>query len=356
MLQALLDSIAHNPHLAVLVALVVAAAEAILLIGLFVPSTVVLVGLGGLIGMGKLPFWSIFWATALGAIVGDALSFWLGHHYRQHLYTIWPFSRYQRLLIQGQAYFRAHGGKSVVIGRFIPGVKAVVPSIAGMMAMPVWRFSVLNVLSALVWAAAHLLPGLSAGVLLLGLGAISQRLAVSVGILLVVTLLLVWLGKRLLLWGIRALSWLHQVLQQWAIAYAGSGSGLIKPLLASEYATLREQSLLSLLWLGSLLGLAFLLEDWLGQHGVPWFDHSVQLTLQALHTRWTDALFLGATLSGDAPVLGSVIVVVLLVLAYQRHWRLLAGVVVLILSAVLFINGIKWWVHSTRPLTEVRAR
>lgn len=353
MLQALLDSIAQNPQHAVLVAFVVAAAEAILLIGLFVPSTVVLVGLGGLIGMGKLPFWAIFWATALGAIVGDALSFWLGHHYRQHLYAIWPFSRYQSLLVQGQAYFQAHGGKSVVIGRFIPGVKAVVPSIAGMMAMPVWRFSVLNVLSALVWAAAHLLPGLSAGVLLLGLGAISQRLAISVGILLVTTLLLVWLGKRVLLWSIGELSRLHQALQHWATTYSGRGSGLLKPLLASEYATVREQSLLSLLWLGSLLGLAFLLEDWVGQQSIPLFDHSMQHTLQALHTPWTDGLLLAATLSGDAPVLGSVIAVVLLVLASQRHWRLLAGVAVLILSAVLFVNGMKWWVHSTRPLADL---
>ena len=46
-----------------------------------------------------------------------------------------------------------------VNGRFITGVKAVIPGVAGMMSMPYRHFSVINVISAFVWAAVHILPG-----------------------------------------------------------------------------------------------------------------------------------------------------------------------------------------------------
>ena len=51
-----------------------------------------------------------------------------------------------------------YGGKSVAFGRFFGPVRAVIPLVAGMMNMPPWRFVVANVVSALAWAPAYLLP------------------------------------------------------------------------------------------------------------------------------------------------------------------------------------------------------
>jgi membrane protein DedA with SNARE-associated domain len=62
------------------------------------------------------------------------------------------------MLDKGEAYFDHHGGKSVFLGRFIPGIKSVVPGIAGIVGMSPWRFTVINIVSAVVWAAVHLLP------------------------------------------------------------------------------------------------------------------------------------------------------------------------------------------------------
>src|SRR5258708_1584791 len=61
----------------------VSAAEALPIIGLFSPSTVVLVGLGGLVGLGRVPFWPVFIATILGAAIGDAISYWAGRIYKE---------------------------------------------------------------------------------------------------------------------------------------------------------------------------------------------------------------------------------------------------------------------------------
>ena len=61
--------------------------EALLIVGLFVPSTVVLVGLGTLISLGKMAFLPVFAATVAGAIAGDALSFRAGVYRKQLIRT-----------------------------------------------------------------------------------------------------------------------------------------------------------------------------------------------------------------------------------------------------------------------------
>jgi len=73
------EFIGANPNMALIVVFLVSAGEALFVIGLFVPSTVVLVAAGTMIGMGKLSFVPIFLAATVGAVVGDAVSFWFGH-------------------------------------------------------------------------------------------------------------------------------------------------------------------------------------------------------------------------------------------------------------------------------------
>ena len=66
--QGALDYIGSNPSLGVAAAFLIAMGEALLIIGLFVPSTATLIAIGGLVGLGKLPFWPVFIATFLGAV------------------------------------------------------------------------------------------------------------------------------------------------------------------------------------------------------------------------------------------------------------------------------------------------
>ena len=77
--QGLVDLLAQNPSLAGLIIFFVAMTEALFVIGLVIPSTVVLVGAGTLVGLGKLQFWPVFLLTVLGAVAGDAISYWFGH-------------------------------------------------------------------------------------------------------------------------------------------------------------------------------------------------------------------------------------------------------------------------------------
>lgn len=188
-LETLLNAVSDNFWLSVGFIFLVAIGEAVFILGLFVPSTPVLLLVGGIIATGKLPFWEIYLAAVLGAVIGDAISYTVGFALKDRIKTIWPFRNYIDLLNRGEAFFAKHGGKSVFIGRFIPGVKAVVPGIAGMMGMPYRWFTIINVSSAFAWAAAHILPGMLLTAWLKSIG-LSLELVIIVGAIVLTALFL----------------------------------------------------------------------------------------------------------------------------------------------------------------------
>ncbi|CAN7431919.1 MULTISPECIES: DedA family protein [unclassified Devosia] len=179
-LETLLNAVSDNFWLSIGFIFLVAIGEAVFILGLFVPSTPVLLLVGGIIATGKLPFWEIYLAAVVGAVIGDAISYTVGFALKDRIKTIWPFRNYLELLSRGEVFFAKHGGKSVFIGRFIPGVKAVVPGIAGMMGMPYRWFTIINVSSAFAWAAAHILPGMLLTAWLKSIG-LSLELVIIVG-------------------------------------------------------------------------------------------------------------------------------------------------------------------------------
>lgn len=186
-LEAFLEAVSGNFWLSFWFIFAVAIAEAVFIVGLFIPSTPILLLAGGLIAQGRLPFWEVYFAAVLGAVIGDAISYSVGYWLRDRIKTIWPFRNYLELIHRGEKFFARHGGKSVFIGRFIPGVKAVVPGVAGMYAMDHRFFSLINVTSAFVWAAAHILPGMLLSAWLKSMG-LSLEWMFLIGALLLVAL------------------------------------------------------------------------------------------------------------------------------------------------------------------------
>ncbi|MCB1803205.1 MAG: DedA family protein [Gammaproteobacteria bacterium] len=138
-------------------------AESLAIVGVLIPGVVILFGAGVLIGTGVLDFWSMcLWAIA-GAVIGDGLSYWLGHHF-DYLTERWRWFRlHPDHLAKGVRFFERYGDLSVALGRFFGPIRAIVPLVAGLMRMPPKRFYIANVLSALVWAPAYLLPGMLFG-------------------------------------------------------------------------------------------------------------------------------------------------------------------------------------------------
>lgn len=148
-----------HQYWAPVIVFVLAFGESLAVISLLIPATVILVGLGVLIGESGLSFWMVWLAAALGAFLGDWVSYWIGFRYKLQVYNIWPFKSRPHLLQKGQGFFDRWGIWSVFFGRFLGPFRATVPLIAGICMMPKRYFQWSNFISAMIWAFGILAPG-----------------------------------------------------------------------------------------------------------------------------------------------------------------------------------------------------
>ncbi|WFU44950.1 DedA family protein [Bradyrhizobium sp. CB82] len=133
--------------------------ESLAFISLLIPAWGALVAIGALIGVSGISFYPVWIAGAIGAALGDWVSYWFGFRYKEQVAQMWPLSRYPEILPRGEAFVRSWGVPSIFIGRFFGPLRASVPLAAGIFEMPYWSFQAANFVSALVWAAALLLFG-----------------------------------------------------------------------------------------------------------------------------------------------------------------------------------------------------
>jgi undecaprenyl-diphosphatase len=199
-LQPLLDWVTQNPNWAGAAVFLVSFSESMAIVGLLIPGVAMMFVAGALIAADALDFWPIFAWAVTGAIAGDGLSFWLGRHFQDRMRRVWPFTRHPEMLAQGEAFFRRYGGKSVAFGRFFGPVRAVIPLVAGMMGMSRGRFFAANILSALLWAPAYLLPGIVVGASLQLAAEVAGRLVLLLVLLAVVLWLLLVATHRTVNW------------------------------------------------------------------------------------------------------------------------------------------------------------
>ncbi len=347
-IQQLIDVIGTHPQLAFWVVFAVATGEALLVVGLFVPSTAVLLGAGALVGMGRLAFAPVFIATLAGAIVGDAASYWVGRTWKGRLREVWPFSRFGGLFARSEDFFIAHGAKSVFLGRFVPGIKAMVPGIAGMSGMNPLRFTVVNIVSAVAWSIVHLVPAV-----MLGRGIDVARLVsprvLELAAVLVGVALLGWLLLRI------ALGWMLPRLDRGRLAIVrrlapsrDGWRGLAWRLLTNEDGTLLSFGLAALALLAAggflLLLLNLTLDPELARA-----DAAISQLVQGLRTEVGDQVMVTVTMLGDGVILTSVAVALVLALLAFGEWRIGTSVAIAFSAATIFVPILKTLIHRARP-------
>lgn len=167
--HSIVNYIHDHPHVGGLITFLVAFAESLAIVGAIIPGSVTMTAIGMLIGASIMPATStLIWAVT-GAFCGDFLSYWVGFRYNERLKTLWPFRNYPQWLEQGKSFFHRHGGKSVVIGRFVGPARSAVPLIAGLMRMTVGRFVCAALPSAALWSLVYITPGIVVGMMSLEL-------------------------------------------------------------------------------------------------------------------------------------------------------------------------------------------
>jgi len=138
--------------------LALAFGESLAFISLLLPATVILIGVGFLIGESGIAIWPLWLAAAAGAALGDWLSFWIGTRLGNRVSYYWPLSRNPDLIPRAHQFFERWGMAGVFFGRFFGPLRASVPLVAGICAMPALTFQIANFTSAFVWATGILVP------------------------------------------------------------------------------------------------------------------------------------------------------------------------------------------------------
>lgn len=125
----------------------------------FLPGDSLLFAAGTFAALGAMDPWILFGLLTVAAILGDTVNYWIGKR-------IGPaaFSGRFRLLNQNhlrktEAFYEKHGGKTIIMARFVPIVRTFAPFVAGVGTMEYGRFLVFNVVGAVLWVGLFVFGG-----------------------------------------------------------------------------------------------------------------------------------------------------------------------------------------------------
>ena len=127
-------------------------AETGLLVGFFLPGDSLLITAGLVAATGTLDIWTLSVLLTVAAVVGDSTGYAIGHRAGPRLFTR-EESRWfaRRHLVRTHEFYERHGGKTIVLARFIPIIRTFAPVVAGVGQMEYRRFVAYNVVGGVAW-------------------------------------------------------------------------------------------------------------------------------------------------------------------------------------------------------------
>lgn len=139
-------------------------AESGLLIGFFLPGDTLLLGAGILASQGTLPIGWLLVVVISSAIVGDNVGYSIGHQTGKRLMKRKDGIFFRKEHIdRAEKFYNEHGGKTIIMARFIPVVRTFAPMVAGMGKMSRQRFLVFNIIGSILWGGGVTMLGYWAG-------------------------------------------------------------------------------------------------------------------------------------------------------------------------------------------------
>jgi membrane-associated protein len=134
--------------------------ESGLLIGFFLPGDTLLFAAGILAAQGGLNIVATIAAIAAAAIIGDNVGYTIGRYSGKRLFKKEDGILFkQEYVVRAQEFYEKHGGKAIILARFIPIVRTFAPLVAGIGKMDRRFFFIYNVIGALLWSVSVTLLG-----------------------------------------------------------------------------------------------------------------------------------------------------------------------------------------------------
>lgn len=135
-------------------------AETGLAIGFFLPGDSLLVVCGLFAAAGKLNVWLMWVLLFVAAVVGDAVGYYSGRKVGSAVFSR-PKSRFfnPKHLRKAHEFYEKHGGKTIILARFVPIVRTFAPIVAGAANMSYRQFAIYNIVGGFAWVTSMLFAG-----------------------------------------------------------------------------------------------------------------------------------------------------------------------------------------------------
>jgi len=127
--------------------------ESGMLIGFFFPGDSLLFTAGFLASQGFLDITTLALGCFVAAVAGDSIGYGIGHKFGRKLFQKEDSLLFHKdHLIRAQSFYEKHGGKAIILARFMPIIRAFAPVVAGVGTMNYPKFLFFNIFGAFLWA------------------------------------------------------------------------------------------------------------------------------------------------------------------------------------------------------------